>query len=446
MDHLEHSQTEKVLAHHEKRSARRLLLFLALVLLVLLALGVTLVRSLPPRVVQMAAGEVGGAYYAYARRYQEILARHGVRLELLATSGAMDNLARLQDAKSDVSAAILQGGIVAPGEAKGLVSLGTIAYEPVWLLFRGEDLVERAKRGPPQKWAVGKRMSVGPEGSGTRRAAVEMIESMGLERDAVQLLSLPTAAAGEALLRGEIDIVVAVAPFDAPQVQRLLTSPEIQLASFARADAHVALRPYLNKLTLPQGVLDMARNRPPQDVTLVAPKASLVVRQSLHPAVQYLLLQAAVEVHSKPALFQQSGQFPAAEPVDFALSEPAMTYYKSGSPFLQRYLPFWAAALVSELLRVLIPVVAVAYPLLRLAPNIYGWGMRRRIFRLYGELKFIETQLETRASKAGVDDLRSAIERLEARANHMRTPTAFAHMLYTLRLHIRMVRERLERR
>jgi hypothetical protein len=229
-------------------------------------------------------------------------------------------------------------------------------------------------------------------------------------------------------------------------VQRLLAAPDLKLASFVRADAHIALRPYLNKLTLPQGIVDMRNNRPPQDVTLIAPKASLVVRESLHPAIQYLLLQAVQEVHSQPRLFQAAGQFPAAEPVDLPLSAPAINYYKSGSPLLQRYLPFWMAALATELLTLLIPLVAVLYPMLRLAPAVYGWGMRRRIFRLYGELKFIEAQLESRDPKAALDDLRVAMDRLELRANHMRTPTAFAHMLYTLRLHVRMVRERLERR
>jgi TRAP-type uncharacterized transport system substrate-binding protein len=356
------------------------------------------------------------------------------------TNGSLDNLARLRDPQSDVSIALLQGGVTTHAEANGLVSLGTVVYEPVWVFYRGDDL------GLREGWAADRRISVGPEGSGTRKLALDIVGLLGLQDQRATLVGLPSREAVEALLGGEVDLVVLVSPFDGQSVQRLLNAPGIKVANFVRADAHVALRPFLNKLTLPRGVVDLKGDLPPQDVTLVAPKASLVVRDSLHPAVQHLLLQAAVEVHSPPALFQQAGQFPAAEPVDLPLSETARNYYKSGSPLLNRYLPFWAAALVSELLRLLIPVVAVAYPLLRIAPGIYGWGMRRRIFRLYGELKYIETQLETRDAKAAMDDLRERIDWLEARANHMRTPRAFAHMVYTLRLHIRMVRDRIEKR
>jgi TRAP-type uncharacterized transport system substrate-binding protein len=431
---------QHVVAQEETHARRRMLVALAVAALVLLVLVLLLANSMPPRTVRMATGDVAGAYHAYGQRYQHILARHGVKLELVPTNGSLDNLARLRDAQSDVSIALLQGGITTHAEANGLVSLGTVVYEPVWVFYRGDDL------GLREGWVADRRISVGPEGSGTRKLALDIVALLGLQDQRVTLVGLPSREAVEALLGGEVDLIVLVSPFDGQSVQRLLHAPRIKVANFVRADATVALRPFLNKLTLPRGVVDLKRDLPPQDVTLVAPKASLVARGSLHPAVQHLLLQAAVEVHAPPALFQQAGQFPAAEPVDLPLSETARNYYKSGSPLLNRYLPFWAAALVSELLRLLIPVVAVAYPLLRLAPGIYGWGMRRRIFRLYGELKYIETQLETRDAKAAVDDLRERIDWLEARANHMRTPRAFAHMVYTLRLHIRMVRDRIEKR
>jgi hypothetical protein len=167
------------------------------------------------------------------------------------------------------------------------------------------------------------------------------------------------------------------------------------------------------------------------------------VRRDLHPAIQFLLLQAASEIHSPPGIFQKSGQFPAPEAFDLPLSEDARQFYKSGAPFLQRYLPFWLANLVGRLLVLLIPVVGVAFPLLRLAPAIYGWTMRRRIFRLYGELRFIEVEVDSRSGTA-VSDLQSRLELLEERADRLRVPNAFAHFLYHLRNHIGLVRTRLQ--
>jgi hypothetical protein len=181
-------------------------------------------------------------------------------------------------------------------------------------------------------------------------------------------------------------------------------------------------------------------------VILIAPKASLVVRRDLHPAIQYLLLDAASEIHGGPGIFNKAGQFPAAEATDLPLSNSARQYYKSGQPFLQRYLPFWLAVLVGQLLILAIPVVGVLYPMLRLAPAVYGWGMRRRIFRLYGQLKFLELELDRRRPEQDVTDLVGKLDRLEARANHLRMPAAFAHLLYTLRMHMNLVRARVEKR
>jgi hypothetical protein len=189
----------------------------------------------------------------------------------------------------------------------------------------------------------------------------------------------------------------------------------------------------------------LAKNRPPSDAVLFAPKASLVVRQDLHPAIQYLLLDAAQKVHSGPGLFHKAGQFPAAEAIDLPLSDEARDFYKSGRPFLQRHLPFWLAVLIGRLLILLIPVAGVIYPLLRFLPALYGWGMRRRIFRLYGELRFLEHDLESRHPGQSGGDLTVRLERLEERVNHMRVPVFYSNMLYTLRMHIILVRERFKK-
>jgi TRAP-type uncharacterized transport system substrate-binding protein len=394
----------------------------------------------PPRTVMMAAGAQGSAYAEIGERYRELLARHGVKLELVATNGAVDNVRRLSDAKSGVSVAFVQGGIADAALTPELVSLGTLFYEPVWIFSHGD--LPRVSAG----MLKGLRVSIGPEGSGTRKLASELIAALGLDVSGSELLDLTSRDAGTALLRGEIDMAVMVAPWEYAVVRQLLASERINAIPFPRADAHVALRPYLNKLVVPQGVADLASNRPPTDLVLVAPKCSLVVRNDLHPAIQYLLLEAALQLHSKPGIFQKAGQFPAAEPIDLPLSDNAQRFYQTGPPFLLRYLPFWMAVFVARLLVLLIPILGVAYPIVRLLQAIYGWGMRRRIFNLYGELKFLEADLEARPSGAPVEDLRVALEKLEFRANHLRVPVAFAYMLYTLRDHIGLVRARLEQR
>jgi hypothetical protein len=136
-------------------------------------------------------------------------------------------------------------------------------------------------------------------------------------------------------------------------VQEVLTAKEVNLMGIPRADAFAALYPYWNKQVLPAGVADTPRNRPPTDVPLVAPKASLIGRNDLHPAIQYLLLEAASQIHSGPGIFRKADQFPAPESIDVPLSTQARQYYKTGSPFLLRNLPFWLTVLVQQVLAVI---------------------------------------------------------------------------------------------
>lgn len=391
-------------------------------------------ERMPPRTIVMATGSKGTAYYAIGEQYARIFARHGVRLEVLATDGSVDNIRLLNDSGSGVSVALVQSGTTNETESPELASLGTLFYEPLWLFMR------EPPKNPLQPLQPGMRVSLGANGSGTYKLTRELASAAGADFGKLKLHELAENEAGEALMRGELDFVAMSMSPTASIIQRLLRDPEVITLDWSRADAYVALLPYLSKRILPRGVADLANDRPGNDLTLIATKASLIVRDDLHQALQHLLLQAAAEIHGTPGIFNQSGEFPAAEPIDLPLSDIARDYYRNGQPFLQRYLPFWLAALTTRILVLLIPIVGVVYPLFRLLPAVYGWSMRRRIFRLYGELKFLEAAF----AATSVGDRANLVERLgelETRANRIRVPIAFSHMLYTLKHHIGLVKQ-----
>ena len=414
----------------------------AAVVLLATAVGGTLaiIKPIPPHTVLMTTGSEGSAYFEVADRYRKILARDGVELRLMPSAGTIENLNRLNDPRSGVSVGFVQGGGTNAQSSPELASLGTIFYEPLWFFSRGLQL----DRGLSA--FRGKRMSIGPEGSGARALALELLARNGIDQSFAELLPFTPELAGQKLLSGEIHAAIMLSSWDSPVVRKLVAATDVDLVSFPRTDAYVALYPFLNKLVLPAGVGELAKNRPPKDVVLIAPKSSLVVRRDLHPAIQYLLLDAASEIHAGPGIFHKAGEFPAAEATDLPLSNSARQFYKSGRPFLQRYLPFWLAVLVGQLLVLAIPVVGVLYPMLRLAPGLYGWGMRRRIYLLYGQLKFLEMELDRRHPGQDVADLVGKLDRLEERANHLRVPLAFAQMLYTLRMHMSIVRTQIDKR
>jgi hypothetical protein len=355
---------------------------------------------------------------------------------LPATNGSVENVERLRNSKNGVSVAFVQGGTTSAAEAPELVSLGTLFYEPFWVFSRVPP-----QNRPGGRTRAGMRVSFGPASSGTNKIAHELAVAMGVDLDGTEVLELGPVEAGEQLMKGDLDLITIVAAWDAPIVRRLLLDHSVQLRDWPRADAHVALRPYLSKLVLPRGVADLASDRPPEDVRLLAGKASLIVRDDLHPALQHLLLATASEIHGGPGVFNRAGEFPAAEPVDLPLSEPARDYYHGGRPFLQRYLPFWLAALASRTLLVLIPIVGLLYPLFRLLPAAWGWGMQYRIYRLYGELKVLEMEFDA-GSGGPPHALDERLRLLEYRADRMRVPLRFAPLLYNLKMHIDLVRER----
>ena len=256
---------------------------------------------------------------------------------------------------------------------------------------------------------------------------------------------MPQVAA-EKLIAGDIDAAFIVTGWDSRVVQHLLNAKGIELASFPRADAYVALYPFLNKLVLPAGVIDLLANRPPADVVLLAPKASLAVRADLHSAIQHLLLSAAVRIQAQPGIFQKAGQFPAAEAIDLPLSDEAQRFYKTGRPFLQEHLPFWIATLVERVLVVFVPLAALLYPMFKFLPQIYDWIMQLRIRRLYDEMRLIESLMGAEGHGHDADAMVAKLDQLDERANHLQLPRVYASMLYTLRMHINLVRSRLASR
>jgi TRAP transporter TAXI family solute receptor len=416
---------------------------IAVTVVAIVIAAIVILRSMPPRMIVMATGSEGGTFHDVGERYRAALASAGVEVRLVPTAGSAENLALLLDPHSGVSVGLIQGGTIGAGAASNkLESLGTVFYEPLWLFHKREL---RNKEGLVD--LRGRRISVGPVGSGTRELSLELLKRNGINGQNSELLALTTKESEEKLLAGEIDALGTVNAWEAPIVQKLITDEHIELYSFAaRAEAYVALYPFLNKVVVPRGVGDLAKDLPPTDVILFAPKVSLVVRKDLHPAIQYLLLDAAAQIHSRPGIFQHANQFPAAEGIDIPLSGEALQFYKSGRPFLHNYLPFWVAELFGTLILLLIPILGVLYPLIRSLPPGYSWLMRSKIARICGELRFLEDKImEARRTGGDTSAMVAQFDHLEEQANHLRIPVTYASMLYELRDHIDVVRERLQK-
>ncbi|MDP2883208.1 MAG: TAXI family TRAP transporter solute-binding subunit [Azonexus sp.] len=407
------------------------------------AVAYQFVEPAPPKKIAISTGSESGAYYQFARRYATILAKNGITLEVRTSAGSLENLDRLKN--DEVQIGFVQGGVVPPNpdpdavDESGLLSLGSLFYEPVWVFYRGDKVLTRLTE------LKGKRIAIGQEGSGVRQLAQQLLDANEIPAGD-HLLPLAGLKAAEELQQGRIDAAFIIAAETAPVVQVLIRSPGVKLMSFAQDRAYQRRFPFLTKLTFPQGVADLVRDFPPEDIKVLAPTANLIVRDDLHPALQALLLQAASEVHGKSGFFQDAGEFPSYMDQMLPLSPEAERYFKSGASFLQRYLPFWLAVLVDRLIVMLVPVFVLLIPLLKVAPAIYNWRVRSKVFRIYGELKFLEDDLKRHFDPAKLGDYRSRLDVLDDEASALHIPLGFTDLAYTLREHVNLVRHILDKK
>ncbi len=398
------------------------------------------VQPAPPRNFTMSTGSTSGGYHAFGKQYAALIAKSGVKLELKPSAGSIENLARLNDPASEVQVTLLQGGIAKSGGHPNLVSLGRLYLEPLWVFYRGNDTVDRLSQ------FKGHRIAVGPEGSGTRPLALSMLKLNEIDETVATLSPLAGDAAVKALEAGDIDAAFFVVAPEAPVVQGLLRNPTIKLMSFAQAEAYTRLLPFLNRIVLPEGAIDMARNIPSRDVAMLAPSTALVASEVLHPALVGLLVEAAKEIHGGGALFQRIGDFPKSVDPEFEMSDDALRAYKNGPSFLKRYLPFWLASFLERMSVLILPFATLLLPLLKLGPIVYRWSIKRRIFFWYDRLKKLEDRVRMDASGADIAQHTAEIHQIEEAVGTIPVPLTYSDQFYSLRAAIDLVRQRLANR
>jgi TRAP-type uncharacterized transport system substrate-binding protein len=394
-------------------------------------------HSAPPHELVCTSGPPGSSFETNALKYARVLARNGVRLNLLPSEGSLQNLQRLEDPAFKVDIGFVQGGISNGVPKLKPVSLGSVAYEPLLVFYRGStiNLLSELK---------GKRLAIGPVGSGTRSLALTLLHLNEIDPgESTALEDLDAADAANALLKGSVDAVFLMGDSASPQIMRqLLLSPEVHVLSFTQADGYCRRIPYLNKLELPQGSIDFGKNIPSQNVLLIGPTVELLARRDLHPALCDLLIEAAQEVHGNAGLFKRKNEFPAPLEHEYPISQEASRYYKSGKSFLYRSLPFWLASLVNRVLVAFVPVVVLLVPALRVLPTLLRLRVRLRIYRWYRALLALEHDLQTWPADQR-PQLVARLDHIETQVNRMKVPASFADQFYTLRGSIGFVRERI---
>lgn len=390
----------------------------------------------PPKRIAIATANEAGSYYAYGKRYAELLKGSGITLDVVATAGSAENVQLLRSGKVD--AALLQGGTTNSTETPGLMSLGRLYLEPMWIFYRGDATLDRLAD------LKGRRVIIGAEGSGTRKLALTMLGLNGITADNATLISAAGTSADEMLANGTADAAFFTSAASAPQIQALLRQPQIKVMSLAHAEAYTRNLPFLSRIVLPKGAIDLVADIPPVDVEMVAPVAVLAAHDDLHPALVALLVEAAKSVHSPAGLFNHAGDFPKAQDPEFDMSADAERAYKSGPNWLNRTLPFWLATFIERMIVLAVPLAGVLLPLIKGVPIVYRWRVRRRLLYWYGRLKALESVLADTLRGETLDAYREEFATIDEAVCNIPMPLGFSDQYYGLRSALDIVRARLD--
>jgi TRAP transporter TAXI family solute receptor len=409
--------------------------------LVLAALGWALAAVLEPafqHTIVITTGADKGIYRGFADRYAPLLKREGITLDIRSSAGSVENYQRLQDPGSPYDVGFIQSGTTTPSEDDELQTIAAVSYEPIWVFYRGDTTVDRLAQ------LRGKRISVGVTGSGLLNVSLVLLGYSGVTRDNTTLVEMDAPNAYQGLENGSLDAAFFIGRPDAPMQTTLLNS-DLKLMSFAQADALVQRFPSLSKIVYPRGSTSIAKDLPKADVTLLAATALLVAKDTLHPALVYLLLDVAKTVHGGEDYFTPIGTFPNLKTQEFPISDESTRYFKSGRPFLQRYLPFWLASFIERRLLIVVPFAAVLVGLLQALPRIVEARIKRRLVVCYSELKVLEDEIwkTPRPTSGQIAEWRDEIEGIDAHASQIRIPERYFQDVYALKQAIGVVRDRI---
>jgi TRAP-type uncharacterized transport system substrate-binding protein len=409
------------------------------IILISLLLITYFVRPIPPDTLTMTTGMEGGSFVVFAERYRQVLARDGIRVKLVPSSGMVENLRLMGDGSHGIDASFIQGAIGKGKAAENLVSLGSLTYTPLWVFYRSHETLDDLSQ------LKGKRITIGPKGSGIHKLSLNLLTSVNAADSPTVLYEYPYNTAMEAMMAGRVDAVMAFGSADSQIVTRLLNTEGIKLMNFSQAEAYTRLFPSLSHVVLPRGVMNLPNRLPPTDIHLLSPTANLIVRKDLHPALVYLLLEASVEIHSGAGWVHKAGEFPSLNKQDYPVSEQAERYYKTGGSLLYHYLPFWAATFIDRMILVLIPLGILLFPVIGVLPRIYTWRNRSKYYRWYRELSNIEKGLLEDRQPDKLKDFQENLDRIEKAVSDIHVSVGFYDQVFTLKEHIQMVRQKLFR-
>lgn len=408
------------------------------ILLIIASFYVTsqFIQPAPKKELVIATGSKNGNYYTTALAYQALLKEEGIEVKILNSAGSVENLSLLKEKKADI--AFVQNGIA--GNEHNVELLASVYYEPLWIFYKNDsytmDYVIQL---------IGKTIAVGQQKSGTDHLSQMILKDNGITKENSTIVNMSTTQGKEKLIKGEIDALFAVSAASSSVIQELLENPSVNVLSIKRAKAYSRKYSFLEALTLYEGTIDLYKNLPDEDVSLLATTADLVANQGVPEELIRILMKKVQFIHSQKTLFAQDNHFPNTSNTNLIINEEATKYLKNGDSFLEKIFPYWIASNIDRLKILLIPILTLMFPLFKGVLPLYQWTMRSKIYRWYDQVNEIDQQIPTMNQEERLQTLQD-LDQLKIDIQTVtKVPLSFMGEYYNLIMHIDMIRNKLEK-
>lgn len=382
-------------------------------------------------------------YYGHAQRYAQAMRGYGLTVEVVESAGSAQNIERLRDIKNPAQVGFVQGGFgqidraIASEGRTNIQSIANVDVEPVWIFSRNREIDSLLQ-------LQGMRVSIGQVGSGSRLVAIKLLKQVWLEPKDLVVSETTGLGAVKALTSGTIDAAIFVASASAPIVAAMSAAPGVHLVTLKRSAALIERIPYLEPRLIAQGALTSTGLQPEQDSVMLTTIASVVVSENLHPALKRLTASVARQVHQGSGVFHKTGDFPNLKRIDFPSAPDARATLQHGLPWIERHLSVAAAQWAWRLLLIGLPLALLCWALCYFVPAFMRWTIESYVNRWYGELKFIEHDLET-SKLSGLDFAKhnTQLRAIDSAVNQFDAPPEFMKRLFMLQKHTDFVRQKL---
>ena len=423
------------------------------ILIVILMGAIYFAEPAPPKEINFASGVKGGSYEKLVLKYKEYLAQYDVKVNIIPTSGPLTNLELIRgDAKTlakylplikpqdqRIDVALTQAGLASQVEdLDQILYLGSIDYEPIVFMVR-RNLVQDITSNEIKSFTQ-LNVATGELGTGTQAQIARMMALDDAGSINSNIKAMTDEQAVNALLADEIDGMVLVDGVQSNNMQKITQSDQIEILNFPRAQAYRRRLPYLQVLTIPIGSLNLSKNIPSKNLQILSTTTALIARVDTHPAIQYLLARASTDIAGKASFFAESREFPRFFDPSIPHSEIAHNYYLKGSPYLQRFLPYWLAEIIDRLIFIILPFSALAYPILLALPNYRKKRLTRKIWANYERLRQLETEITDHFDQNKIDEYLQLLDNIEAEAVNVKISGSLGADYFKHRQHIHFVR------